>query len=115
MSNHQSARWDYRRAAFAALLLLKRRNDKFLVFDGGLSGGTVMIRQGKGRRDRYIPLGERACYWVEWYCDRIRPSLAVREDEWTLFLTDYGEPFGKGRLSDLVKRYMERAGIREGA
>ncbi|WP_408469878.1 tyrosine-type recombinase/integrase [Paraburkholderia strydomiana] len=39
----------------------------------------------------------------------------MRCDEWTLFLTDYGEPFGKGRLSDLVKRYMERAGIREGA
>ncbi|MFL9951686.1 site-specific tyrosine recombinase XerC [Paraburkholderia agricolaris] len=85
------------------------------ISDIDLSGGTVMIRQGKGRRDRYIPLGERACYWVEWYCDRIRPSLAVRADEWTLFLTDYGEPFGKGRLSDLVKRYMERAGIREGA
>jgi|GEM_PF-2300968 len=39
----------------------------------------------------------------------------MRCDEWTLFLTDHGEPFGKGRLSDLVKRYMERAGIREGA
>ena len=34
MSNHQSARWDYRWAAFAALLVLKRRSDEPPVLDG---------------------------------------------------------------------------------
>jgi integrase/recombinase XerD len=32
-------------------------------------------------------------------------------DEGTLFLTDYGEPFGKNRLGDLVRRYLDWAGI----
>lgn len=83
------------------------------ISDIDLEGRTVMIRQGKGRRDRYIPVGERACYWVGRYLDEERPALVVRSDEWTMFLTDYGEPFGKNRLTDLVKRYMELAGIRE--
>ena len=74
-----------------------------------------MVRQGKGRRDRYIPIGERACYWVGRYLEEIRPSLVVRQDEWALFLTDYGEAFLKNRITDLVKRYMELAGIRDGA
>ena len=79
-----------------------------------LEGRTVMIRQGKGRRDRYIPMGERACYWVQRYLDEVRPRLVVRED-WTLFLTDYGEAYSGNRLTDFVKRYMELAGIRDGA
>ncbi|WP_338152082.1 site-specific tyrosine recombinase XerC [Caballeronia zhejiangensis] len=79
-----------------------------------LEGRTVMIRQGKGRRDRYIPMGERACYWVQRYLDEVRPHLVVRE-AWTLFLTDYGEAYSGNRLTDLVKRYMELAGIGNGA
>ena len=74
-----------------------------------------MVRQGKGRRDRYIPMGERACYWVSRYLDEVRPMLVVRADDWTLFLTDYGEAYSGNRLTDLVKRYMGLAGIRDGA
>jgi integrase/recombinase XerD len=85
------------------------------ISDIDLEGRTVMVRQGKGRRDRYIPIGERACYWVSRYVDEIRPMLAVRSDEWTLFLTDYGEVFSKNRMTDLVKRYMEKADIKDGA
>ncbi|SAK88256.1 site-specific tyrosine recombinase XerD [Caballeronia calidae] len=83
--------------------------------DIDLEGRTVMVRQGKGRRDRYIPMGERACYWVERYLDEIRSMLIVRQEDWTLFLTDYGEPYSGNRLTDFVKRYMELAGIRDGA
>ena len=83
--------------------------------DIDLEGHTVMIRQGKGRRDRYIPVGELACHWVARYLDEVRPMLVVRQEDWTLFLTDYGEPYSGNRLTDLVKRYMELAGIRDGA
>ncbi len=83
--------------------------------DVDLESRTVMVRQGKGRRDRYIPMGERACYWVGRYLDEVRPMLVVRADDWTLFLTDYGEAYSGNRLTDLVKRYMGLAGIRDGA
>jgi integrase/recombinase XerD len=77
--------------------------------------GTVMIRQGKGRRDRLVPVGSRACHWIARYLDEVRPKLVTRPDDWTLFLTDYGEPYGNNRLSDLVQRYLRMAGIEHGA
>lgn len=76
---------------------------------------TVMVRQGKGRKDRFIPIGERAAHWVGRYLVEVRPSLVVEQNDWTLFLTDYGEPYAGGRLSDLVKRYMLLAGFTQGS
>src|SRR3546814_7462896 len=29
--------------------------------------GTLMVRQGKGKKDRMIPIGERALAWIEKY------------------------------------------------
>jgi integrase/recombinase XerD len=75
--------------------------------------GTLMIRQGKGRRDRFIPLGARACAWVARYLVEVRPELLGGDSD-VLFLTDYGEPFEKNRLSDQVTRYMRAAGIAHG-
>jgi integrase/recombinase XerD len=85
------------------------------VFDADLNRGTVMIRQGKGRKDRLIPIGARACAWVQKYLDEARPQLVTRSDERALFVTDYGEPFQRNRLSDLVKKYMRHAGIPHGS
>ena len=36
---------------------------------------VVLIREGKGRKDRLIPLGERALYWVQEYLNKSRPEL----------------------------------------
>lgn len=85
------------------------------VSDIELETRTVAIRCGKGRRDRFVPLGERACHWVERYLLEERANLIVRPDEWTLFLTDYGTPFELGNMSGLVRKYMRRAGIGEGS
>lgn len=85
------------------------------VSDIELETRTVAIRSGKGRRDRFVPLGDRACYWVERYLLEERAHLMVRADEWTLFLTDYGTPFALGQLSGIVSRYMRRADIKEGS
>jgi integrase/recombinase XerD len=85
------------------------------IFDVDLNRGTVMIRQGKGRKDRLIPIGARACAWIQKYLDEVRPQLLARSDERALFVTDYGEPFERNRLSDLVKKYMRHAGIAHGS
>ncbi len=37
--------------------------------------GTVMIREGKGKKDRIIPLGDRAGLWVRKYVKESRPHL----------------------------------------
>ncbi len=76
--------------------------------------GTLMVRRGKGSKDRLVPLGERACAWVRRYVREVRPQL-LGADTHALFLTDYGEPFEKNRLSDLVKAYMLQSGIAHGS
>src|SRR4030065_383447 len=70
-----------------------------------------MIREGKGRKDRFIPIGERACAWIEKYREEVRPQYVREPDDGTLFLTAYGEPLHNNRLSDLVRKYLDAAGI----
>ena len=36
---------------------------------------TLFVRQGKGARDRFVPIGERACEWVLRYLGQVDPSL----------------------------------------
>jgi len=73
--------------------------------------GTVMIRQGKGRKDRIVPIGERALAWIAKYLDEVRPELAIGDDDGTLFLSNLGLPFGVGRLTHLVRDYVEAAQV----
>ena len=84
------------------------------LYDVDTERGTLMVRQGKGRKDRFIPLGERACAWVHKYRLEVRVELLGADSD-TLFLTDYGEPFEKNRITDTVKPYLLAAGIAHGA
>jgi integrase/recombinase XerD len=73
--------------------------------------GTLMVRQGKGKKDRIVPIGERALAWIAKYMEEVRPELAVGDDDGTLFLSNLGLPFGVGRLTHLVRDYVEAAQI----
>ena len=79
------------------------------VHDIDAERGTVMIRQGKGRKDRMIPMGERAIVWVEKYRHEVRPELASGADEGVLFLTHLGEAFTPNRLTQLVRDHVDAA------
>jgi integrase/recombinase XerD len=81
------------------------------LYDVDLSNGSVMIRGGKGNKDRLIPIGERACAWIRKYLDEVRPGYVVEPDHGTIFLAEYGEPLYKGRLTDIVRKHIEMAGI----
>ena len=77
--------------------------------------GTLTIRQGKGHKDRIIPIGERAIYWVDKYLNKTRPVLdsysRVEDESDSLFLTKEGERFSPNRLSHLVRTLIEKANI----
>ncbi len=82
------------------------------VWDIDQERGTVMIRQGKGKKDRHIPIGERALAWIAKYVADARPQLLMRtSDDGTLFLTQMGEPFDRKQLTKLVRRYLVKSGI----
>lgn len=35
------------------------------IYDLDAERGTIMVRQGKGRKDRMVPIGERAIAWTQ--------------------------------------------------
>lgn len=73
--------------------------------------GTLIVRQGKGKKDRMIPIGERAVLWIEKYAADARPEFACGRDEGTLFLSRYGEAMSPNNLTALVRGYIEQAKI----
>lgn len=79
------------------------------LYDLDAERGTVMIRQGKGKKDRMVPMGARAFAWVARYVEEARPKLALMPDDGTVFLTNLGTPFEAGRLTQLVRDYIDAA------
>lgn len=73
--------------------------------------GTVMVRQGKGRKDRMIAMGARAFEWVARYVEQARSQLLAGPDDGTVFLTNLGEAFEAGRLTQLVRDYIDAAEV----
>lgn len=84
---------------------------KLTLYDVDTRRGTLMIREGKGKKDRLIPIGERALAWIEKYRTEARPALVMGNDDATLFLTDHGIAFRRGAVSGRIKRYIRQAGI----
>jgi integrase/recombinase XerD len=79
--------------------------------DLDLNRGTVFVRQGKGAKDRVIPIGERACRWVERYLFQVRPDLVDVDDDGTLFLAKHGEGMQAKQLSVIVRNAIGRANL----
>jgi len=79
------------------------------VADIDQSRGSLFVRQGKGARDRFVPIGDRARTWVQRYLDGVRPDLEIRPHQTTLFLSVTGGPLAPDVLSRMVSGYV-RAG-----
>ncbi len=81
------------------------------LYDLDAERGTVFVRQGKGKKDRMIPMGARAFGWVGRYLDEARPKLALTPDSGLVFLTNVGLAFEPNRLTQLVRDYVDAAEI----
>jgi integrase/recombinase XerD len=79
--------------------------------DLDLNRGTVFVRQGKGAKDRVVPIGERACRWVERYLFQVRPDLVDVDDDGTLFLAKHGEGMQAKQLSVIVRGAIAAANL----
>lgn len=81
------------------------------LYDIDSERGTLLVRQGKGKKDRMVPIGERALAWIDKYLVEARPGLVVEPDEKYLFLTHLGESFTPNRLTQLVREYVDKAEV----
>ncbi len=75
-----------------------------------IARGIVAIRQGKGKKDRFIPIGERALLWLEKYLADVRSGHETT-DIHTLFLDESGTKLDPHRISRAVRSYVEKSGV----
>ncbi|CEE91622.1 Tyrosine recombinase xerC 2 [Xenorhabdus nematophila str. Anatoliense] len=87
-----------------------RRNELIhLKLDEVDSGrGIIVVRQGKGRKDRVVPIGERALAWVNRYLTDVRPRLAWKYDSGYLFITLKGQPLARSTLTLMAGRAVRQ-------
>jgi integrase/recombinase XerD len=77
--------------------------------------GTVTVRQGKGKKDRVVPLGAHAAYWHNQYVREVRPRLLLDARQQTLFITAYGEAFNPDVISRMASEWLQAAGVAKGS
>jgi integrase/recombinase XerD len=73
--------------------------------------GIVFVREGKGRKDRVVPIGERALAWLVKYRDEVRVQWLAGLDNGRLWLRPDGKPLRKNQLTDRMKKLIAEAGI----
>jgi len=107
---------------FYATGIRRQELANLMVRDIDPERGCLLVRQGKGRKDRFLPMGERALAWVEKYQREARPQLllidgkghinaASNPKEPRLFLNQYGQAISAYALSWRIRRYFNEAGI----
>ena len=83
------------------------------VSDVNLDDGTVRCL-GKGKKERILPLYERARRALAQYVHEGRPKLlGEHNDEQALFLNRRGTRLTRQGLWLIIKRYVEQVGIKE--
>lgn len=81
------------------------------VLDVNLSDGVVRVTQGKGGKDRLVPMGAEAQHWVERYLREGRGALLGRHRSDALFVTGRGGPMTRQAFWQLVRKYAVKAGV----
>ena len=78
--------------------------------DVDLENGSIRIRQGKGSKERIIPIGSLVQKTLWKYINHFRPQSLVAQVT-GLFLSDRGLPLTKSGIQQIVRRYGKRTGI----
>jgi len=82
------------------------------LYDLDAAGELVRVRQGKGRKDRYVPVGAHALAALRRYIHHARPGLAAAPKEPALFVAAFtGRRLNVKTLNLLVRKHGEAAGI----
>ncbi|HSJ06974.1 MAG TPA: site-specific tyrosine recombinase XerD [Longimicrobiales bacterium] len=82
------------------------------VRDVDLQEGLALVL-GKGSKERLVPIGRAALQALIVYLREIRPVLAGNRAEGIVFLNARGTPLSRMGVWKILRRHVERAGIRK--
>jgi len=82
------------------------------LYDLNISGGMIKVL-GKGRKERILPVGRKALYWLEKYLKEVRPKYVVKhQKEVSIFISLIdGHALTGSHIRHLVREYSKDAAI----
>lgn len=80
--------------------------------DLDLDAGYIRVN-GKGDKERVVPLGDRVCRMIRNYILFVRPAFLQEEDDGYLLLNRWGKQMGPDSIWAVVRRCVHLAGIRK--
>lgn len=74
---------------------------------------TLFVSKGKGRKQRVVPISERALSFVDEYTKTARATFLERSGEETtaLWISEWGRPLSLDRLSAAIVEHIRRADL----
>ena len=91
----------------------KEELNSLTLADVDYHDGFLRIIEGKGKKDRIVPIGRIACRYLENYIKSVRAELITDPYNNHLFLTLRGKRFSKNVVWELIKKYAKKAGIKK--
>jgi integrase/recombinase XerD len=99
------------------------------VYDIDLRAKRVIVREGKGRKDRILPLTSNACHWLDRYLSQARPDLAAGKlwgqgkshkprlivTSAALWLSVAGRRFPYQTIAQIIRDYAAACGLKASA
>lgn len=83
------------------------------VADVNLDEELLRINEGKGGRDRVVPLSGIACSFLESYIKGVRPELLQGNNSRRLFISLRGRPMARNTVGAVVEKYARQAKIKK--
>jgi len=72
---------------------------------------AVLRVMGKGRKERILPLGKQAVFWLKKYIELSRPKLCTDQNENSLWVSMRGSRLRYVSIADLLRKYGEMTGM----
>ena len=91
-----------------------RRNELIgiKVSDCHLSEGCILIQNGKGNKQRWVPVAKKVCTIIHEYLRTVRPSLTKEKTHDFLIVGRLGDPISGKRTHTIVSKYLKQLGIK---
>ena len=82
------------------------------ISDCHLTEGRIFIQNGKGNKQRWVPVGKIVCGIIREYLKTIRPALIKDKKHDALIIGKWGNRIGTGGVHWIISKYLKQLGIK---
>jgi len=87
---------------------------RLTIYDTDFEKRTLRVQQGKGRKDRLVPIGKAALQYLKEYLAQARPEILRKHQtmgQTVLFLSRYGTPLRSETLWRMLQSYRKKTDL----